>query len=62
MQRRSLGLALLGLPMLARPGRAAPVLRISKQYGLGYLSMMVMERQGLMEKHAARFGVTGLQV
>jgi NitT/TauT family transport system substrate-binding protein len=62
MRRRGFGLAVLGLPMLARPGRAAPVVRISKQYGLGYLSMMVMERQGLVEKHATRLGVPGLQV
>ena len=53
MRRRDLGLALLAAPTLIRPARAeAPVVRMSKQYGLGYMSMMVMERQNLIERHA----------
>jgi NitT/TauT family transport system substrate-binding protein len=53
----------LALPTLIPAARAeAPVVRISKQYGLGYLSMMVMERQGLVEQHAARLGILGLKV
>ena len=63
MRRRDLGLALLAMPTLIRPARAeAPVLRMSKQYGLGYMSMMVMERQGLIERHAARAGMPNLKV
>ncbi len=63
MRRRDLGLALLATPMLLRPARAeAPVVRISKQYGLGYMSMMVMEKLGLIEQHADRVGIPGLKV
>jgi NitT/TauT family transport system substrate-binding protein len=63
MRRRDLGLGLLALPTLIPAARAeAPVVRISKQYGLGYMSMMVMEKQGLIEQHAARAGIPGLKV
>jgi len=63
MRRRDFGAALLGLPTLIRPARAeAPVLRMSKQYGLGYMSMMVMEKLGLIEQHASRAGMAGLKV
>lgn len=64
MRRREFGLALLATPALVRSAAAAeaPVVRISKQYGLGYLSMMVMENQGLVERHAARQGLAGLRV
>ncbi|MEI7711443.1 MAG: ABC transporter substrate-binding protein [Rhodospirillales bacterium] len=62
MRRRDLGAAVLALPTLIRPARAeAPVVRVSKQYGLGYMSMMVMEKQGLIEQHAARVGIPGLK-
>jgi NitT/TauT family transport system substrate-binding protein len=63
MRRRTFGLGLLAAPMVLKAARAeAPVVRISKQYGLGYLSMMVMERQDLVRKHAARLGIPGLSV
>ena len=63
MRRRDFGAAVLAVPALIRPARAeAPVVRISKQYGLGYLSMMVMERQRLIEQHAARAGIPVLTV
>ncbi len=63
MRRRDLGLALLTTPMLLRAARAeAPVVRISKQYGLGYMSMMVMEKLGLIEQHADRVGIPGLKI
>ena len=63
MRRRDFGAAVLAVPTLIRAARAeAPVVRISKQYGLGYLSMMVMERQRLIEQHAARAGIPVLTV
>jgi NitT/TauT family transport system substrate-binding protein len=63
MRRRDLGLGLLALPTLIPAARAeAPVVRVSKQYGLGYMSMMVMEKLGLIEQHAARAGMAGLKV
>lgn len=63
MRRRDFTTAALALPTLIRPARAeAPVLRMSKQTGLGYLSMMVMEQQGLIEQYAARAGMPGLKV
>lgn len=36
-------------------------MRIARQYGLPYLSMMVMERQALIEKHATQQGLPGLR-
>lgn len=63
MHRRAVGLGLLALPTLIPAARAeAPVVRVSKQYGLGYMSMMVMEKLGLIEQHAARVGIPGLKV
>ncbi|HET6308187.1 MAG TPA: ABC transporter substrate-binding protein [Rhodopila sp.] len=63
MRRRDLGLGLLGLPALVRGAWAeASSVRIFRQYGLPYLPLMVMEHERLVEKHAARLGVPGLQV
>lgn len=63
MRRRDFGIGLLAAPALIRSARAeAGVVRISKQYGLGYMSMMVMEKQGLVEQHATRLGLAGLKV
>jgi sulfonate transport system substrate-binding protein len=68
MRRRDFTLGLAGLaamPGLATPLRAAAAeareVRIARQYGLPYLSMMVMERQGLIEKHGAKQGLPGLR-
>ncbi len=55
----ALGLALLcALPASAEQGE----LRIAKQYGLGYLTLMVMEDRKLIEKQAADAGMPGLKV
>jgi NitT/TauT family transport system substrate-binding protein len=55
--------AALGFPRL---GRAAwgeqPIVRLSKQYGLPYLPMMLIEQRKLIEKHAALRGLQGLRV
>jgi NitT/TauT family transport system substrate-binding protein len=37
-------------------------LRVAKQYGLGYLQLMVMEDQKLVEKHAKSAGLEGVEV
>src|SRR5229473_478474 len=47
-------------PIRAAAGEAGEV-RIARQYGLPYLSMMVMERQALIEKHATQQGLPGLR-
>src|SRR5258705_10251308 len=39
-----------------------PELRIAKQYGLGYLQMMVMEDQKIIEKNARAAGLGDLKV
>ena len=63
MRRRDFGLGLLAAPALVRGAAAeAPSVRISKQYGLGYMSMMVMEKQGLVEQHATKLGMSALKV
>lgn len=62
MKRRIVGLGLLTSPFIGHRVRAEDsVVRISKQYGLGYMSMMVMEHEHLVEKHAARLGLPGLK-
>jgi len=44
--------------LMAAPAFAAPVsVRIAKQPGVGYLPLMVMEREKLLEKHAKKAGV-----
>ena len=68
MRRRDFNLGLAGLaaasglaaPMRAIAAEAAEV-RIARQFGLPYLPIMVMEQQGLVEKHAARQGLPGLR-
>lgn len=61
--RRAFGLAVLAMPALARLARAeAGAVRFSKQYGLPYLAMMVMEEQRLVEAEAARQGLPSLAV
>jgi NitT/TauT family transport system substrate-binding protein len=61
LNRRSLGLSLLASPFISRRVRAEDsVIRISKQYGLGYMSMMVMEHEHLVERHAAKAGLPGV--
>jgi len=63
MHRRSLGLSLLASPFISRRVRAEDsTVRISKQYGLGYMSMMVMEHEHLVERHAAKAGLPSLQM
>lgn len=66
MRRRTvLGAALpLGLTIL--PGRSAraavPEIRFARQFSMGYLQFNVMERQKLIEKHAAALGLPEVNV
>jgi NitT/TauT family transport system substrate-binding protein len=63
IRRRAVGLGLLASPFLPPRLRAEDSLvRISKQYGLGYLSMMVMEHEHLVEAQAVKHGLPGLRV
>src|SRR5215813_7621450 len=47
----------------ARPAVAeATILRAAKQYGLGYVQLMIMEEMKLVEKHAQAAGVVDIKV
>lgn len=62
MNRRGAVTGLLASPFIGRLARADDSLvRLSKQYGLGYMSMMVMEHEHLIEAHAGRLGLPGLR-
>lgn len=61
--RRTVGLSLLASPFVSQRVRAEEsVIRISKQYGLGYMSMMVMEHEHLVERHAAKAVLQGVRL
>ena len=66
MRRRDVlarGLLGAGLPLLAgpRPARAeVQTVGIARQPSLGHLPLMLMEDQGLFQKHAAARGLSGL--
>ncbi len=59
----ALAVSTLGFPALARAALPEqPIVRLSKQYGLPYLPMMLIEQRKLIEKHAALRGLAGLRV
>ncbi len=68
LRRRDVNRALAGslaaglsFPTLIRPAAAeVTAIRFGKQYGLPYLPLMVMEKQKLVEKHAAASGIASL--
>lgn len=63
MRRRDFGLSLLATPFISRMARAeASGIRIVKQYGLPHVPLMVMEHEHLVEKHAAKMGISGLEI
>jgi NitT/TauT family transport system substrate-binding protein len=66
MQRRSIPSMLLSfvLPALAAMPAHAETneIRVAKQYGLGYLQMMVMEDQQMVEKQAKAMGLGDVKV
>jgi NitT/TauT family transport system substrate-binding protein len=60
---RALTMAVAILLGLAGLAQAEPKeLRLARQYGLGYLQMMVMEDQKLVEKHAKEAGLGDVKV
>jgi NitT/TauT family transport system substrate-binding protein len=60
---RTLTAALLVLIGLTGIAQAEPKeLRLARQYGLGYLQMMIMEDQKLVEKHAREGGLGDVKV
>lgn len=67
MRRRDLVRAAAALPMVGFPAivpahAEAAAVRLSKQYGLPYLPMMVIETQKLIEKHTVRLGLQAPEV
>lgn len=64
---RNLSLRLLAAAAAVVLGTTAAIaetttLRAAKQYGLGYLQLMIMEDQGLVEKHAKATGLGDVKV
>ena len=55
---------LLLVMTLGSSARAAEVteITVAQQYGVAFLPMMLMEKEGLAEKHAAEAGIPGLKV
>jgi NitT/TauT family transport system substrate-binding protein len=63
MQTRIAAPLMAGLLALAAPAAAeVGTVRVSQQYGLGYATMMVMERQQLIERQAAAAGLGAVLV
>jgi NitT/TauT family transport system substrate-binding protein len=59
MSKLSLRIALVGALALLSAAASAELaeINVAQQYGIGYLSLMVMEEQKLIEKHAKAAGV-----
>jgi len=53
---------LLGMLQVGTAGAETTELRVAKQYGLGYLQMMVMEEMKLVEKHTTAAGLGDVKV
>ena len=63
MKRRVLAGGLLSMPFLARSGAAAPaVVRLSRQYGLSYLPMILMQEQRILEAELTARGMPSTRV
>lgn len=61
--KKLLALALAALALGPAPARAEqPEVRIAKQYGLGYLPLVVLEEQRLIERRAAAAGLGEVKV
>ncbi|WGF87582.1 ABC transporter substrate-binding protein [Marinivivus vitaminiproducens] len=64
MRKAALGLALAGLAFwpTADARAEADTLRAAKQFGLGYIQLVIMEDQKLVEKHLAELGMPDVTV
>ena len=63
MKRRAIGLGLLAMPFMSRGATAASaVLRLSRQFGLSYLPMILMQEQRLLEAELAQRGMPATRV
>lgn len=62
--RRILMAAACAVALIASGARAAEVteVKIARQYGIGYLPMMIMEQERLVEKHAKLAGLPAITV
>ncbi|KEZ78676.1 ABC transporter substrate-binding protein [Salinisphaera hydrothermalis] len=59
----ALGAVMTVVTALAACSHSSPgTVRISQQYGIGYLPLMVMQQQQLVEKQAAKRGIKNLKV
>lgn len=58
----TLAVALAGLMPVTAAHAEAKTLRVAKQYGLGYIQLMLMEDQKLVEKHAREAGLGDVTV
>lgn len=54
--------AVISGAMGAAQGEEATTVRFAKQFGIGYLPLVILENQKLVEKHAASAGLTGTKV
>ncbi len=63
MNRREFVAGLVALPALTRTASAeVSSIKLGKQYGLPFLPQMVMEDHKLIESHAQKLGINGLEV
>jgi NitT/TauT family transport system substrate-binding protein len=62
-QARAIAVSVALLAAAAAPGRAeVGEITVAQQYGVSFLPLMVMEKNALVEKHAAQSGLSGLKV
>jgi NitT/TauT family transport system substrate-binding protein len=54
--------AALPFAVATRAGAEVSEITVAQQFGVSFLPLMVMEKQGLVEKHAAHAGLGGLKV
>ncbi|MEI9806018.1 MAG: ABC transporter substrate-binding protein [Pseudolabrys sp.] len=63
MNFRASALALcLALPFATNVQAEVNEITVAQQYGVSFIPLMVMEKNGLIEKHAAAAGLTGIKV
>jgi NitT/TauT family transport system substrate-binding protein len=65
MKNYATSLALVGalsFPIAANVRAEVSEITVAQQYGVSFIPLMVMEKEGLVEKHAAKAGLTGFKV